>query len=325
MKRFSRNRLCLLAALPAWLCSASVFAADVYPAKPIRMVIGALPGSNTDYFFRAIQNAMGSALGQQLIADYRAGGGGLVGSAATSKAAPDGYTISLVGSGFVMHPALMKSMPYDALKDFTAVGLIVESTQALVTNPSLPAKTLKELMALARARPGQLNYGSAGPGTNTHLSGVLFNLLAKVNTVHVPYKSTPPMLVDVMAGQIEMSYPGIASVAEHVKIGRLRMVAQTGGRRSAAAPAVPTMQAGLAGYVVVSGFGLMGPAGLPRAIVDRLNAAMVTAVKQPATVKSFLENGVDGVGSTPEEYDAFNRTEIARWIKVARDGGIKPE
>ena len=326
MKRFSRNRLCLLAALPAWLCCASALAADVYPAKPIRVVIGALPGSNTDYFFRAIQNAMGSALGQQLIADYRAGGGGLVGSAATSKAAPDGYTISLVGSGFVMHPALMKSMPYDALRDFTAVGLIVESTQALVTNPSLPAKTLKELMALARARPGQLNYGSAGPGTNTHLSGVLFNLLAKVNTVHVPYKSTPPMLVDVMAGQIEMSYPGIASVAEHVKIGRLRMVAQTGGRRSAAAPDVPTMQeAGLAGYVVVSGFGLMGPAGLPRAIVDRLNAAMVTAVKQPATVKSFLENGVDGVGSTPEEYDAFNRAEIARWIKVARDGGIKPE
>lgn len=326
MKRFSGSGLCRLALVPALLGCAGALAADVYPAKPVRMVIGALPGSNTDYFFRAIQNAMGSALGQQLVADYRAGGGGLVGSAATAKAAPDGYTISLVGSGFVMHPALMKSMPYDALKDFTAIGLIVESTQALVTNPALPAKTLKALMALARERPGQLNYGSAGPGTNTHLSGVLFNLLAKVNTVHVPYKSTPPMLIDVMAGQIEMSYPGIASVAEHVKSGRLRMVAQTGARRSAAAPDVPTMQeAGLAGYIVVSGFGLMGPAGLPRAIVDRLNAAMVQAVKQPATVKSFLENGVDGVGSTPEEYDAFNRTEIARWIKVARDGGIKPE
>ena len=326
MKRIRNIGLCILGTLSAALGGANALAADAYPTKPIRIVIGALPGSNTDYFFRTIQNAMGTALGQQLIADYRAGGGGLVGSAATSKAAPDGYTISLVGSGFVMHPALMKSLPYDPIKDFTAVGLIVESTQALVTNPSLPAKNLKELIALARARPGQLNYGSSGPGTNTHLSGVLFNLLAKVNTVHVPYKSTPPMLVDVMAGQIEMSYPGIASVAEHAKIGRLRMVAQTGARRSAAAPEVPTMQeAGLAGYTVVSGFGFMGPAGLPRAIVDRLNAAMVQAVKQPATVKSFLENGVDGVGSTPEQYDEFNKTEIARWIKVARDGGIKPE
>jgi tripartite-type tricarboxylate transporter receptor subunit TctC len=326
VKSFHRSSLGVFAGALVILYCGGALAADAYPSKPIRIVIGALPGSNTDYFFRTIQNAMGSALGQQLIADYRAGGGGLVGSAATSKAAPDGYTISLVGSGFVMHPALMKNMPYDALKDFTAVGLIVESTQALVTNPSLPVKNLKELIALARARPGQLNYGSSGPGTNTHLSGVLFNLLAKVNTVHVPYKSTPPMLVDVMAGQIEMSYPGIASVAEHVKIGRLRMVAQTGARRSAAAPEVPTMQeAGLAGYTVVSGFGFMGPAGLPRNIVDRLNAAMVQAVKLPATVKSFLENGVDGVGSTPEEYDAFNKSEIARWIKVTRAGGIQPE
>jgi len=261
-----------------------------------------------------------------LIGDYRAGGGGLVGAAATSKAAPDGYTISLVGSGFVMHPALMKSMPYDALKDFTAVGLVVESTQVLVIHPALPVKNVKDLVELARKRPGQLNYGSSGPGTNTHLSGVLFNLLGKVNIVHVPYKSTPPMLVDVMAGQIEMAYPGIASVIEHAKSGRLRMLAQTGSKRSASAPEVPTMQeAGLPGYVVTSGFGFMGPAGLPRAMVERLNAAMVQAVRQPATVKSFLENGVDGVGSTPEEYDAFNRTEIARWIKVARDGGIQPE
>jgi tripartite-type tricarboxylate transporter receptor subunit TctC len=325
--RNARGRMLQTLGAALALCSAGgALAADAYPTKPIRVVIGALPGSNTDYFFRTIATAMGTALGQQLIGDYRAGGGGLVGAAATAKAAPDGYTISLVGSGFVMHPALMKSLPYDPLKDFTAVGLIVESTQALVINPSLPVKNLKELIALARARPGQLNYGSSGPGTNTHLSGVLFNLLAKVNTVHVPYKSTPPMLVDVMAGQIEMSYPGIASVTEHARSGRLRMLAQTGAKRSASAPEVPTMQeSGLPGYNVTTGFGFMGPAGLPSPIVDRFNAAMVQAVKLPATVKSFLENGVDGVASTPEEYDAFNKAEIARWIKVARDGGIKPE
>ncbi len=306
----------------------AVRAADgnAWPTKPVRIVIGALPGSNTDFFFRAIATSIGNTLGQQLIADYRAGGGGMVGSAVTARAAPDGYTISLVGSGFVMHPALMKSMPYDALKDFTAIGLVVESTQVMVIHPTLPVKNVRDLVELARTRPGQINYGSSGPGTNTHLAGVLFNLLGKVDTAHIPYKSTPPMLVDVIAGQIEIAYPGIASVTEHARSGRLRMLAQTGSRRSASAPEVPTMQeAGLAGYVVTSGFGFMGPAGLPRAIVDRLNAAMVQAVRQPATVKLFTENGVDAVGCTPEEHDAFNHTEIARWIKVARDGGIKPE
>jgi tripartite-type tricarboxylate transporter receptor subunit TctC len=297
-----------------------------YPTKPVRIVIGALPGSNTDFFFRVISTAMGNALGQQLIADYRAGGGGLVGAAATSKAAPDGYTISMVGSGFVMHPALMKSMPYDALKDFTAVGLVVESPQVLVIHPSLPVKNVKELVALARMRPGQLNFGSSGPGTNTHLAGVLFNLLGKVNIVHVPYKSTPPMMIDVIAGQIEMAYPSIPGALEHAKSGRMRMLAQTGKTRSASATDVPTMQeAGLPGFYITSGFGLMGPAGLPRAMVDRLNAAMVQAVRLPASQKLFIDNGVDAVGSTPEEYDAFNRSEIARWIKVAREGGIKPE
>ena len=324
---FTRRLPSVLLATGMLLCGGTAaLAADAYPSKPVRIVLGALPGSNTDFFFRAIATPMGAALGQQVVADYRAGGGGLVGSAATAKANPDGYTVSLVGSGFVMHPALMKSMPYDALKDFTAVGLVVESTQAMVIHPLLPVKNVKDLLELARKRAGQLNYGSAGPGTNTHLAGVLFNLLGKVNVVHVPYKSTPPMLVDVMAGQIEIAYPGIASVIEHAKSGRLRMLAQTGKRRSASAQNVPTMEeSGLDGYVVTSGFGLMGPAGMPRVIVERLNAAMVQAVRLPATVRLFVENGVDAVGSTPEEYDAFNRTEIARWIKVARDGGIKPE
>lgn len=317
---------CALTAFVLICAGGATVAAEAYPTKPIRIVIGALPGSNTDFFFRTIATTMGGVLGQQLIADYRAGGGGLVGAASTVKVAPDGYSLSLVGSGFVMHPALMKHMPYDALKDFTAVGLVVESTQVLVIHPNLPVKNVKDLVALARSRPGQLNYGSSGPGTNTHLSGVLFNLLAKVNTVHIPYKSTPPMLVDVMAGQIEMAYPGIASVVEHAKSGRLRMLAQTGNRRSASAPDVPTMQeSGLQGYTITSGFGFMGPAGLPRAIVERFNAAMVQAVRLPANVKLFTDNGVDAVGSTPEEHDAFNRAEIARWIKVAREGGIQPE
>jgi tripartite-type tricarboxylate transporter receptor subunit TctC len=324
--RFGPGGALAVAAVFSMVGAAAAADTSAYPTKPVRVILGALPGSNTDFFFRVISTAMGSALGQQLIADYRAGGGGLVGAAATAKSAPDGYTLSMVGSGFVMHPALMKNMPYDALKDFTAVGLVVESPQVLIIHPSLPVKNVKDLVALARARPGQLNYGSSGPGTNTHLAGVLFNLLGKVNIVHVPYKSTPPMLVDVIAGQIEMAYPSIPGALEQAKSGRVRMLAQTGKTRSASATDVPTMQeSGLPDFYITSGFGLMGPAGLPRAIVERLNAAMVQAVRLPASRKLFIDNGVDAVGSTPEEYDAFNRSEIARWIKVAREGGIKPE
>jgi tripartite-type tricarboxylate transporter receptor subunit TctC len=312
----------------AWSMAGTAGAAEpgAFPVKPVRVILGALPGSNTDFFFRVISTAMGNALGQQVVADYRAGGGGLIGAAATAKAAPDGYTLSMVGSGFVMHPALMKSMPYDALKDFTAVGLVVESPQVLIVHPSLPVKNVKDLVALARARPGQLNFGSSGPGTNTHLAGVLLNLLAKVNIVHVPYKSTPPMMIDVIAGQIEMAYPSIPGALEHAKGGRVRMLAQTGKARSASAAEVPTMQeAGVPEFYITSGFGLMAPAGVPRAIVERLNAAMAQAVRLPANRKIFIDNGVDPVGGTPEEYDAFNRSEIARWIKVAREGGIQPQ
>lgn len=300
--------------------------AQSYPAKPVRVVIGASPGSNTDFFFRVVSPAMSATLGQQLIADYRAGAGGMVGAAITTKSPPDGYVISLVGSGFVMHPAMIKNLPYDPLRDFTPLGLIVDVPQALVVHPSLPVKNVKELIAFARARPGQLNYGSSGPGTNTHLAGVLFNLLAKVNIVHIPYKSTPPVLIDLISGQIEMFFSSIPGVLEHSRNGRLRMLAQTGQVRSNSAADVPTMQeAGLPGFYVNSGFGFMGPAHLPKAIVETFNAALAKAIQIPANRKLLIENGADPLGGTPEEHDAFNKSEVARWQKVVREAGIKPE
>ena len=300
--------------------------AQPYPAKPVRVVIGAAPGSNMDFFFRVVSNSMSATLGQQLVADYRPGGGGIVGAAAAAKANADGYLIGFVGSGFNMHPALVKNLPYDSLRDFTPLGLVVDVPQALVIHPSLPARNLKELMALARARPGQLNYGSSGPGTNSHLAGVLLTLLAKVNIVHVPYKSTPPMLIDLMSGQIEMTFPSIPGVVEHVKSGRMRMLAQTGKTRSATAPEVPTLQeAGLPGFFMNSGFGFVGPANLPRAVVDRVNAALVKAVHDPAIRKQLIDSGADPVGGVPDEHAAFNRAEVARWLKVAQEASIKPE
>lgn len=195
-----------------------------------------------------------------------------------------------------------------------------------MTHPALPARTLKELIALARARPGQLNCGNAGLGTNNHLAGILFNLLAKVNVVLVPYRSSPTLMVDLMSGQIEMTFPSIPAVIGHVRDGRLRMIAQTGGSRSATAPDVPTMrEAGLSEFSLNSGFGFAGPAQLPRPVVERLNAALVKAIQDPANRKLLIDNGADPVGGTPQEHEAFNRSEVARWIKVMKAAGIQPQ
>ena len=300
--------------------------AQPFPSKPIRVLIPAAPGSNTDILFRVVSPAMSAAMGQPLVADYRAGAGGMVGAAATAKSAPDGYTIALVAAGFVMNPSMTKNMPYDPTRDFTALGLVVDVPSVLVVHPSLPAKNLKELIALAKAHPGALNFGSAGQGTNSHLGGVLFNLMAKVKTVHVPYKSSAPALVDLMAGHIEFSFSSIPGVIEHVRGGRLRLIAQTGVRRSATLPDAPTMQdAGLPGYYVNSGFGLVGPAGMPRAIVDKYNAALVKALHDPGNRKILADNGADPLGGTPEDHDAFIKAEVVRWQRVAFEAGIKPE
>jgi tripartite-type tricarboxylate transporter receptor subunit TctC len=300
--------------------------AQSYPTKPIRVVIGAAGGSNTDFFFRVVAPAMGATLGQQLIADYRAGAGGSVAAAVTAKSNPDGYVLSLLSSGFVIQPAMVRNLPYDPLRDFTPIGLIVDVPQGLVVHPSLPTRTVKELIALARSRPGELNHGSAGIGTNNHLAGVLFNLLARTNVVHIAYKSSPSLMVDLIGGRIEMSFPSIPGALEQARNGRLRILAQTGAKRSATATDVPTMQeAGLAGFHMNSGFGFAGPANLPRAIVDRLNAALIGAVQDAANRKVLIDSGADPWGSTPEEHDAFNRAQIARWFKVTKQAGIKPE
>lgn len=300
--------------------------AQAYPAKPIRVILTAAPGSNTDFFFRAVSPKMGTLLGQQLVADYRPGGGGMVGASAAVKSAADGYIIALVGSGFVMHPSMIKNLPYDPTRDFTPLGLVVDVPSALVVHPSLPARNLKELIALARARPGELNYGSSGQGTNTHLAGVLLNLMAKVKSVHVPYKSTPPALIDLIAGQTQFSFVSMPAAFEQVRSGRLRMLAQTGRTRSQTAPAIPTMEeAGLPGFYVNTGFGFVGPAHLPKPVVEKLSAALVSSTHDPATSKLLLDNGADPVGGTPEAHEAFIKSEVARWQKVTRAAGISPE
>lgn len=327
MKRRPHGFRAVMAAMAMGLAGATGdVGAQAYPTKPIRVFIPAAPGSNNDIFFRTVAPSMGGTLGQQLIADYRPGGGGMVGAALTVKSPPDGYTIGLVASGFVMHPAMIKNLPYDPTRDFTPLGLIVDVPSALVVHPSLPVANVKELIALARARPGQLNYGSSGQGTNAHMAGVLFNLLGKVKIVHVPYKSSTPAIVDLIAGHIELSFASIPAVIAHARSGRVRMLAQTGRVRSPTVTDIPTMEeAGLPGFYVNSGFGFAGPGGLPKPVVEKLNSALAKAVQDPGNRKSLLDQGADPIGGTPEAHDAFIKSEVARWRKVVKEAGITPE
>jgi tripartite-type tricarboxylate transporter receptor subunit TctC len=300
--------------------------AQQYPVKPIRVIIGGSPGSNADIFFRIVATRMGAVLGQPMVADYRPGAGGAIGAGFTVKSVPDGYAVMIVAAGFVMNPALTKSLPYDPARDFTALGLVADVPAGLVVHPSLPANDVKQLLAMARARPGQLNFGSAGQGSVSHLAGVLFNLEGRVDTVHVPYKSSGPSLVDLIAGQIAFSFPTVSGALQHVKSGRLRLLAQTGAKRSLLLKDTPTTQeAGLPGFVVNSGFGYVGPGGMPRAIVDSLNGALIKALQDQRVRKSMIDNGADPAGSTPEQHDAYIKSEVAKWLKVGKAAGVKQE
>jgi tripartite-type tricarboxylate transporter receptor subunit TctC len=269
---------------------------------------------------------MGVLMGHSLLVDYRPGAGGAIGAGITVKSAPDGYTIMMVAAGFVMNPALTKTLPYNPARDFTALGLMADVPAGLVVHPSLPARDLKQLIALAREKPGQLNYGSAGQGSVSHLAGVLFDLLAKTSTVHVPYKSSAPSMVDLMSGQITFSFPTVSGALTHVQAGKLRLLAQTGARRSAMLQGTPTAQeAGLPGMVVNSGFGLVGPGGLPRTVVETINNSLAKVIHEPPIRKTMIDNGADLVGNTPEQHDAYIKAEVAKWIKVVSAAGLRVE
>jgi tripartite-type tricarboxylate transporter receptor subunit TctC len=221
---------------------------------------------------------------------------------------------------------MVKKLPYDSVKDFAPVSIIADVPTAFVVHPSLPAKTVKEFIAIARARPGQINYSSAGVGTVGHLSAELLSSMTGIKLVHVPYKGTGQAMVDLVAGQVQMQFPSMPAAIQHVQTGRLRMIAQTGKQRSAAASTTPTMEeAGVPGFVVSSGFGLMAPAGTSRAVIDQLHAALVKALNDPRVKDNLAKQGAEVVASSPEEYDKFNRAEIAKWIKVIAQAGIAPE
>lgn len=329
MRRISRR-------LPHYACAALAAcaaagvslsaSAQTWPAKPVRMVVPFPPGGNTDIIARIVVPRMSENLAQQIIIDNRGGAGSIIGTELAARSLPDGYTLLMVSAAHVINPAMVKKLPYDSVKDFTPISVVADVPTAFVVHPSVPVTTVKEFIALARKRPGELNYSTAGRGTVGHLAGELMSAAAKIKIVHVAYKGSGPAVVDLMAGHVQLQFASMPAVIQFVRGGKLRLIAQTGEKRSPAAADTPTMiEAGLPGFVVSSGFGLMGPAGLPRPIVDRAHQALKTALNNPDVRKQLSDQGADPVGNTPEEYDAFNRSEIQKWIKVAREANITAE
>lgn len=308
------------------LASASAAIAQQFPGKPIRVINPAAPGGNSDIFFRLLQPKMSEAIGQQFVMEYRPGAGGTIGGEVIARSAPDGYTTGVVAASFVMNPSTFKKLPYDTARDFMGLGLIADVPAGLVVHPSMPVHNLKQLISLAKKRPGEIFYSTAGIGAVGHLAAEMLNTQAGTKLVHVAYKGGGPAVVNLISGEVQMSFLSLPLITGHIRAGRLRMIAQAGETRSVAWKEVPTMQEqGLRGFVVSSGFGFVGPAGIPRPVAERLNDALVKAIRDPQNNRMLVERGAEPVGNRIEEHQTFIRTEIAKWRKVAREAGIEPQ
>jgi tripartite-type tricarboxylate transporter receptor subunit TctC len=303
-----------------------VHAQGAYPTKPIRLIVPSVAGGGTDISARLIAPRLSEYLGQQVVVENRAGAAMMIGGEAVARAAPDGYTLLMGISTLTINPSIHPKMPYDTVRDFAPVSLAVTLPNVLVTHPSLPVKTVRELIVFARSRPGQLNYGSAGVGSSLHLSMELFLSMTKLRMVHIPYKGSAPALVDMLAGQIAVMTGTMITVIPHIRGGRLRALGVTSATRSQVAPDVPSIaEAGVPGYESVQWYGVLAPAGTPREVITRIHEGVVRALQDATVRKRFLDDGVEPVGSSPEEFAALIRADMAKWAKVVKDAGIKAE
>lgn len=301
-------------------------AAQNYPNRYIRMIVPYVPGGGTDTLTRTIAPRLGEVLGQQIIIDNRAGGSSAVGTEMAAKAAPDGYTLVMVDTSFTTNPALYGKLPFDPVKDFAPVSLVASAPVILVVHPSVPIHNVKEFVALAKARPGQLNFASGAPGSSTHLGGELLKVVAKVDVVNIPYKGTGQAITDVLGGQVGMMFAGISTVRQHVLAGKLRAIAVTGEKRAPAVPEVPTfVESGLVGVDSGTYWGCLAPAATPRDIVNKVNAALHATVDTPDIRQRLEDRGYVVIGSAPERFGENIRSEIAKWAKVIKAAGIKVE
>ena len=322
----------LLAAIGAGPCAVAQTAAkdaapSTYPVKSVRFIVPYTPGSSGDIFARAIAQKMSEGWSQQVIVDNRGGSGGMMGSEMAAKAPSDGHTLMLGGtSNMAINPALYARLPYDPVRDFAPVTLVASSPYVMIVNPSLPARTVPEFIALARARPGQLNYASTGSGSAVHLTAELFASMAGVKLVHIPYKNQASRIVDVMAGEVQMMFAGMVLVQPHMKTGKVRALGMSGAKRSPLMPDLPTIaESGIKGFESTGWFGVFVPAGTPRGIVAQLNAEIVRALKLPEVSERFAREGADLFGNSPEQFAVFLKSETTKWSKAVKTSGARPD
>lgn len=306
---------------------ATVATAQSYPSKAVRVIVPFPPGAGVDIVTRAVSGRLGEALGQQLVIDNRAGAGGIVGAEVAAKAPPDGYTLLMGTAGMLtVVPHLNSRLPYSPERDFAPVSLVASVPSMLVVHPSLPVKSVKDLIALARAKPGVLNYASTGNGTLPHLAAEFFKSQAKVNMVHVAYKGSAPAITDLLSGQVEVFFGNMLSVIPHVRSKRLRALAVTSLKPQAVAKDVPTMaESGFPGFEAGTWFGLLAPAGTPGNIIARLHTDVVKTVHLPDVQERLAGQGATTIGNTPEQFAAYIRSESAKWAKVLKASGVRAD
>lgn len=321
----SATRLAWLLATALAVHAASALA-QPYPSRPIRLVVGFTPGGGTDIMARLIASKLPEVLGQPAVVENRPGAATNIANELVARSAPDGYTLLVCTSVVAINMALYKKLPYDTVRDFAPVSLFADAPNVLVVHNGVAAKTVEELVALARAKPGVLNYSSAGSGTSQNMSGELLKLRTGTNIVHVPFKGTAPSLAAVMGGDVDMTFANIPAILQHVKAGRLRPLALSGERRSELMPDVPTIkEAGVPDGAVGVWYGVLAPAATPRGIVDTLSGAVAKIAHSPEMKQRLAEQGAEAVGGTPEEFGKLLREEVARWTEVVNAAGIRAD
>ena len=304
----------------------SGLAADGYPNRPVRLVVPSGAGGVTDLLARIVADRLRASLGQQIVVDNRSGAGGVIGSDIVAKSAPDGYTLLMVFPSHPVNPSLVKKMPFDTVRDFAPITMVGTVTQVLLVHPSFPAKSVKELIAYAAERPGQLNFGTVGRGSLGYLSSELFASMAGLRMVHVAYKGAPQVMTALIGGEIQIYFNVPITALPQIKAGKVRALGVSTKARLAILPEVPTMaESGLTGYEVVGWNGILAPAKTPRAIIERLHVETVKVLRTPDIVEQFTVQGVDPIGNTPEEFAVIIRTDVAKWAKVLKNAGVVPD
>ena len=315
---------CAIGLLALAACSAS--AAETYPSRPLRFILPYPPGGGNDFVARVLATRLAESIRQQVVIDNRGGAHGIIATELTAKAPPDGYTIFMGGTGHAINPYMYKKLPYDSVKDFAPVSLVAVAPNILVVHPSVPAASIRELIALAKSKPGTLSFGSAGGGGNTHLAGELLKLLADIDIVHVPYRGTGPAVTALLSGEVQMAFSTLPPVLAQVRASRLRGLAVTGAKRAAAVPEVPTIaESGLPNYEATGWWGVLMPGKTPPAIVMALNAEIVKVLSAEATKAQLARDGIEAAPSTPAQFAAHMRAEGLKWAAVIKAANIQGE